>query len=146
METIEQALQCFNDGDGFNCAQSILSTYANSFGMDKDTAFRITTPFGGGIAGRGDICGAVTGAIMVIGLRHGRIRIDDQASRDSAYALVHEFIQRFKQRNGSILCRDLLGCDPGTEEGQSRIVENNLHKTVCPDAIRDAAQILDAIL
>ena len=146
MSKAEQALQCFNDGSGFNCAQSILSTYAHDFGMDKEMALRLTTPFGSGMARMGDLCGAVAGAIMVIGLKHGRTRIEDQEPREEAYALVHEFVKRFKECKGSILCRDLLGCDPGTEEGQKQIIATGLHKTVCPAAIRDAAEILEEIL
>jgi C_GCAxxG_C_C family probable redox protein len=142
----EQALQCFNNGSGFNCAQSILSTYADDLGMDKNMTLRITTPFGSGIARMGDLCGAVTGAIMVIGLKHGRTRIEDQEPRERAYSLVHEFVKRFKERKGSIVCRDLLGCDPGTEEGQEHIMARELHKVVCPAAISDAAEILDEIL
>jgi C_GCAxxG_C_C family probable redox protein len=142
----EQVLRCFDNGSGFNCAQSILSSYACDLGMDKEMALRLTTAFGSGIARMGEICGAVTGAIMVIGLKHGRTRIEDQESREIAYSLVHEFVQRFKERKGSIVCREILGCDPGTEEGQQQILAKELHKTVCPAAIRDAAEILDEIL
>ena len=146
MSKIEQALHCFDEGSGFNCAQSILSTYAEDFDMNKETALRITTPFGSGIAMMGDICGAVSGAIMVIGLKYGRTHIDDQEPREKAYALVQEFMKRFKERKGSILCRDILGCNPGTEDGQRHIITRESHKTVCPAAIRDAAEILEEIL
>jgi C_GCAxxG_C_C family probable redox protein len=131
---------------GFSCSQAVAAAFAADFGLDKDTALRLSQPFGGGIARRADWCGAVTGAFLVIGLKHGRVRAEDAASRDRTYALVQDFIARFTARHGQIKCRDLLGCDIGTPEGQKKAEELKLHQTKCEDLVRDAAVILEEIL
>jgi C_GCAxxG_C_C family probable redox protein len=88
----------------------------------------------------------VTGAFLVIGLKHGRVRAEDAAARDRTYALVQDLIARFSARHGELKCRDLLGCDIGTPEGQKRAEELKLHQTKCEDFVRDAAAILEEIL
>lgn len=98
------------------------------------------------MARTGETCGAVTGAMMVIGLRHAKVRPDDDASRELAYALAHEFMDAFRERNGSLLCRELLGVDVSTPEGMKEIREKDLFATVCPKFVRDAAEIVEEIL
>jgi C_GCAxxG_C_C family probable redox protein len=142
----EQAVKCFNDGRAFNCCQSVLSAYCEEYGLDRETALKIGTAFGSGMARRGDLCGALTGAMMVIGLKYGRTRIDDVATREKAYELVNEMIRRFKARNGSIMCRDLLGYDPSTPAEQLTNDQKKQHVLVCPKLIRDAAEIIEDIL
>jgi len=146
MSKADEAVRCFDNGVGFNCCQSVLATYGRELGLDRETALRLATTFGSGMARMGDTCGAVTSAMMVIGLKHGRTRVEDEDARERAYGLVHEFITRFKARNGSIVCRDLLGCDPGSPEGQAFLKETGRHKSVCPKLIRDTAEILEDIL
>jgi len=146
MTKVEQAVKCFNDGQGFNCCQSILSTYCDEYGLDRETALKITTAFGGGMARLGDTCGALTGAIMVIGLKYGRTQIEDVATREKAYELVQELIKRFKARNGFIMCRDLLGYDPSTPQENLSIDQQKQHTIVCPKVIRDTAEIIENIL
>ena len=131
---------------GFSCSQAVAAAFAEDFGLDRDMALRVSQPFGGGIARRADWCGAITGAFLAIGLKHGRTRAEDAAARDRTYALVQEFIRLFTARHGHIRCRDLLGCDIGTPEGQKKAEEMNLHKTRCEDFVRDAVAILEDIL
>ena len=83
---------------------------------------------------------------MVIGLIHGRTRAEDEETREKAYRLVNEFVDQFTARHGSILCRELLGCDVGTEEGRALAKEQNLFDTVCPKLVQDAAEILEQFL
>ncbi len=94
----------------------------------------------------GETCGAVTGAFMVIGLRHGRTIADTNRGRDKAYDLVERFVQEFRARNKTIVCRDLLGCDISTPEGMKQVKKKNLFTTVCPRFVGDAAEILEEIL
>jgi C_GCAxxG_C_C family probable redox protein len=82
---------------GFSCSQAVLSVFAQDFGLDRDLALRISQGFGAGIASTDGICGALSGAIMVIGLRYGRIRADDIAAKEKTYAVVREFLQEFKR-------------------------------------------------
>jgi len=140
----ENALALFREG--FSCSQALVAAYAEDFGLAKELALRISQPFGGGVARTGDWCGAVTGALMVIGLKYGRFRVEDGAARDKTYALVKDFLRMFTDRHGSVRCRDLLGCDIATPEGQKVIEDLNLHKTRCEVFVGDAADILDAIL
>jgi len=131
---------------GFSCSQAIAAAFAADHGLDKETALKLSQAFGGGIARRADWCGALTGAFIVIGLKHGRTRPEDVAARDKTYALVREFIARFTSRHGGIKCRDLLGYDLGTAEGQKKVDELKLHQTKCEGFVRDAAALLEELL
>ncbi|HVP92094.1 MAG TPA: C-GCAxxG-C-C family protein [Terriglobales bacterium] len=132
--------------EGFSCSQAVLAAFAEDYGLERETALRLAQPFGGGIGRGGDWCGAVTGALMVIGLKHGRVRSADVAAKDRTYALVNEFIRSFRERHGAVRCNDLLGCEMGTPAGDKAIAEGKLHETVCRGLVRDAAEILDALL
>lgn len=98
------------------------------------------------MARTGGICGSVNGALMVIGLKHAKTRTDDDDSRELAYALAQDFMDAFRERNHTLLCRELLGVDVGTPEGIAVVREKNLFQTVCPKFVRDAGDILEAIL
>ena len=145
MDKVKQSVSCFKEG--FNCSQSVFSTFAVEMGMDRDTALKVSQAFGGGMGGKmGETCGAVTGAFMVIGLKYGRVRVDDDEAKRKTYALVQEFTRRFKARNGTIVCRELLGCDIGTPDGERIAKEAKLFSTLCPGFVRDAAEIVEEIL
>ena len=144
MSRAEIALDLFRRG--FSCSQAVAAAFAPELGLDREAALRLAQPFGGGIARRADWCGAITGAFLAIGLKHGRDRAEDAAARDRTYALVNEFIARFTARHGELKCRDLLGCDIGTPEGQERAEAQKLHQTRCEEFVRDAAAILEEIL
>lgn len=98
------------------------------------------------MARTGETCGAVTGSLMVIGLNHAKTRKDDDDSRERAYALAQEFMDAFRERNGTLLCRELLGIDVSTPEGIAAVRERDLFRTVCPKFVRDAGEILEEIL
>jgi C_GCAxxG_C_C family probable redox protein len=144
MTRTEQAISLFREG--FSCSQAILAAYADGLGLPRETALRIAQPFGGGIAKSGDWCGTVTGAFLVIGLKYGRVRAADTAAKDKTYAIVQDFVRRFKSKHGTVRCNDLLGCDIGTPEGQKIIEEKKLHQTLCEKLIQDAVEILDSVL
>ena len=98
------------------------------------------------MARTGETCGAVTGALMVIGLNHAKTRKGDDDSRERSYALAQEFMDTFRERNGSLLCRGLLGVDVSTPEGMKMVREKDLFRTVCPKLVKDAGEILEATL
>ena len=98
------------------------------------------------MARRGDMCGALTGSFMVIGLKHGKTRSGDDDAREKTYELVNRFIEKFRARNKSILCRELLGYDLNTEEGREAVAEQNLFLTLCPKFVKDAGEILEEVL
>lgn len=98
------------------------------------------------MARTGETCGAVTGGLMVIGLKHAKMRKDDDDSRELSYALAQEFMDRFRERNNGLLCRELLQVDVSTPEGMRAVRERDLFRTVCPKFVKDAAELLEEIL
>jgi C_GCAxxG_C_C family probable redox protein len=140
----EQAVAMFQEG--FNCAQAVLAACGVPLGLPRDVALHVAGAMGGGIGGMGGTCGAVTGAIMTIGLKYAKTSPADDASKQKAYQLAKQFAAQFKQRNESILCRELLGCDISTPEGMKHFRESGLHGTVCPKLVRDAAEIVERLL
>jgi C_GCAxxG_C_C family probable redox protein len=144
MDKVKQSVSCFKEG--FSCSQAVFATYAVDMGMDREKALKIAQAFGGGMGGMGETCGAVTGAFMVIGLKYGRFRVEDDTAKLKTYALVQEFTKRFKAQHGTIVCRELLGCDIGTTEGHRIAKEKKLVSTLCPKFVQDAVEILEEIL
>ena len=134
-------------GQGCNCAQAILVPYAPELGLPADVALKVAAGFGGGVGRQGEVCGAVSGAVMVIGLRHwdgtGSRIPSDAATKERVYGLVRQFSNAFRERHGSILCRELLGCDIATAEGLSEARQHGLFKSVCPALVADAAELLE---
>ncbi len=94
----------------------------------------------------GKTCGAITGAFMVIGLKHGMTKVEDEQTKEKTCDLVIEFVNRFEARNGSIMCKELLGCDISTPEGMKIIEDKKLFETLCPKLVQDAAEIIEQIL
>jgi C_GCAxxG_C_C family probable redox protein len=141
---VEKAVECFKEG--FHCSQAVFSAFAPDLGLDRERALKIGAGFGGGISRLGETCGAVTGAIMAIGLKYGRTRPDDDDAKSKVYEQVEEFVRRFRERRGAIACRDLLGHEIGTEEGRAKILEKDLFSTLCLELVRDAAEILEELL
>ena len=141
---VNQAVACFRDD--FSCSQAVFSTYAEHLGMDRQLALKVSCAFGGGMARMGETCGAVTGAFMVIGLKHGKVRTDDDDARTKTYALVREFVDRFRAKHSTIVCRDLLGCDIGTTEGKQEYDEKGYGETRCVKFVEDAVTILEEIV
>jgi len=144
MSQVEAAVAAFEQG--FSCSQAVFSAYAEQFGLDRQTALKLASAFGGGMGRRGDTCGAVAGAMMVLGLRYGTAKADDRQAKEETYRRVGELAGRFKAARGSIVCRELLGCDISSPEGLKRAQEQSLFKTTCPGLVRDAARILEALL
>ncbi len=139
----EHALDLF--ARQFNCTQAVLAAYGPDEGLDEARCLMLAAPFGGGIGRLGETCGAVTGAIMVLGLRYGGATTADPQAKAALYERVRDFVARFKVRNASIICRDLLGCDLSTPEGWQQAQDRKVHQTVCPKFVRDVAEILDAM-
>lgn len=142
--TTPTALACF--AGGCNCAQSIFSTYAEQLGLAKETALKVSGAFGGGMARTASTCGAVTGALMVIGLRYASPDPADDAARQKTYTFARDFLDQFRERHSALSCRDLLGCDIGTAEGKAKFDERNLRDSHCKQFITSATEILDELI
>ena len=144
MEPKLQAEQHFEAG--YSCSQSILMAYAPLFNLDRDTAARLAAPFGGGVARRGETCGAVNGAFMVIGLKCGHTSPEDVDSKERAFQAVQDFIAHFHDRYGSIGCIQLLEIDISSPEGLQLAHEAQLFTTRCPGYVTHTADLLDQLI
>jgi C_GCAxxG_C_C family probable redox protein len=132
--------------EGFSCSQAVLSAFSEAFGLDLGLSLRISQPFGGGIAHGGDMCGAVSGALMVIGLRYGRTKAEDIQSREKTYEVTRDFLNKFREARGTISCRELLGHDLATEKGHKKAVEEGLFETLCPQLVLLSTEILESVI
>ena len=141
---VEQAVAFYTQG--YTCTQSILASFARRYELQQNLAFRIGEPFGAGTSCTGDMCGSVTGAIMVLGLQYGSTLSNDDAARSTTYQRVHELIYRFKESHGSIQCPDLLGYNLSDPQQFQTVWEKGLFTQLCPILVQDAAQILVEML
>jgi C_GCAxxG_C_C family probable redox protein len=129
---------------GYNCAQSVLWSFRKELNLDADLALKVACGFGAGMARKQEVCGAVTGGIMVLGLRHGRAENQDRVATEQTYRKTQELIRRFELKHGSCRCRDLLqGCDLTTEAGQKFFKENDLHSRTCKECVKTVVAILE---
>ena len=131
-EKVEKSRELFDEL--YNCSQSVLGVFSEELGMPQDMAFKLASSFGSG-ARCGNLCGAVSGALMVIGLKYGNDKGDDRAQKDIAKAQVLEFLKRFRELNGSLVCKDLLGCK-GQADG---------YRKTCVNYVADAVEILETM-
>ncbi len=126
---------------GYNCAQIVASLFARKHGIEPEQVRRMTCGFGGGLR-KGEICGAVTGAIIAIGMRYGNIRADDMQAKTKCHEATVAFEEQFQDREGSIICRNLLNCDLSNNEGMEYAKSNHLFSAICPRLVLTAIQIL----
>lgn len=132
--------------EGFNCSQSVFLPFAGEFGLDRSTALKIAADFGGGIARTGNVCGAVTGALMALGLKYGNTDAGNSEAKELDRELAQSFITRFDAKHCSHLCCELLGCDISTPEGRETAKEKNLRDRSCMHYVHDAAEMVAEIL
>ncbi|MFC2133725.1 C-GCAxxG-C-C family protein [Bacteroidota bacterium] len=131
---------------GYACSQAVLATFADDLGIDKETAYKISATFGGGIGRTGETCGALTGAIMVLGLKYGSAELPDDLSKKELYETVSYFLDEFKEKHSTTLCKDLLGYDISIPEEYEKVKENGISNKKCPVFISDAVEILEDML
>ncbi|MFU2209270.1 C-GCAxxG-C-C family protein [Solidesulfovibrio sp. C21] len=130
---------------GYNCSQSVLMALCAPYGLDTDTAARLATGFGVGMY-RGATCGAVSGAMLALGLFGGGGGADNAASKAATYDRIEDFYTRFRKLHGSLVCRELIGLDPSTPEGLERARREGRFKTLCMSFVRDATAIAAGII
>jgi len=130
---------------GFNCAQSVLSEFAPQFGLDRDTAMRLACGFGSGMGRSGNMCGAVTAGVLVIGLRYGMVDSESSEDKEKTYGEVFRLLDRIRAIHGSDNCTDLMGVDLGTPEGLHEAQEKDLSDKVCSKVVGDVTRILEEL-
>jgi C_GCAxxG_C_C family probable redox protein len=131
---------------GFNCAQAVLSTFSSDFGLDEREALRVAGAFGAGMGRMGRVCGAVSGALMTIGLVASKTRDGEDDEKEAGFGLAREFTRRFEAAHGSIDCRALIGVSLLTEAGRAEADEKGLFESRCRPLVEDAVRILEEIL
>ena len=133
--------------DTFNCSQAVLTSFGQDYGLSEDQCLKIGCAFGGGIARQQMTCGAVTGALMALGLEFGRAANDPYSKTSEAYDKSNQLFEEFKKRNGSVNCRELLqGLDMNDPEDQKKIQKQELFQTVCMKYVMDAVEITERII
>jgi C_GCAxxG_C_C family probable redox protein len=135
---VQVALDMF--AQKFNCAESVLGGLAAEFGLDCACVPRIATAFGGGMAGQGETCGALTGAMMALGLKYGRERGDDDAAKALTYGKVRQLFDAFEKQFGTCGCYKLVGIDLTTPEGLQQAKDAGLHDKICPKYVEFCAE------
>ncbi|MBQ9061554.1 MAG: C_GCAxxG_C_C family protein [Eubacterium sp.] len=161
----EKAVTLFKEG--FNCSQSVFGAFAEDYNLDQDLAMRIAASFGGGMGRMREVCGAVSGMLLVAGLETGAVVGSDREKKAENYAEVQALAEQFRAQNGSIICRELLGLDKaggsetgGSETGDSETggsetggsgmshvpeerTEAYYRKRPCAELVKCAAEILE---
>ena len=142
MTKAEQAKELFLQGH--NCAQAVFCTFAPELGIDDKTALALSACFGGGLGRQREVCGAVSGMCMALSVKYAPKDPTDQAAKAAFYARIQEVCNRFKQENGSIICRELLGLPPGPQSPvpQPRTQAYYQHRS-CAEKVKSAAVILE---
>lgn len=135
----QRAVELFSQD--YNCAQSVYAACASGDGQSEAQRLALAAPFGGGIARQGEICGALTGALLTLGeAEGGAMAADPVAGRDALYARVQQLTEAFRKEYGAILCRELTGCALDTEAGTSTYKARGLHQNLCTKLVAFAAE------
>ena len=143
MNNVKRSLELFEYK--FNCAQSVFASFSEELGLDEKQALKIGGCFGSGMR-KGEVCGACTGALMVLGLKYGQSEVGDIDSKLKSDEVCVRFLEKFEEQNGSYICNELLGCDIRTKEGVEYALENNLFTEFCPKMVESATLIVEELI
>ncbi len=135
---MDQAEKLF--AKGFNCAQAVACVFCETYNVTQDDMAKITTGLGGGMRS-GEMCGAASAAVLVVGLKHGQAQLNDRKAKKACAVLVADFVQNFKTQHGACTCRDLLQCDISTPEGLQKA--KPLFGTLCVRLVRQTVETLE---
>lgn len=117
--------------NGYNCSQAVFAAFCDELEIEEETALKISSSFGGGMGKMGEVCGAVTGMFMAAGLKYGYTLPENPKVKMDYYAFVRELAEKFKEKNGTILCKELLASGS---------------KKPCGELVKDAAEIFEEIM
>ncbi len=145
MNRIERAKNYF--ANHYNCSQSVLTAFAPELGLTVDQSLKVASAFGAGMGRQQHTCGAVTGALMVLGLKYGKALNDSDEKKLNTYAKTVALFEAFKEKHGSINCRDLLGgLDMSKPSDKKRIQSEDLFNTKCPFYVETAVCLVEQII
>ena len=146
MSHAQRAVELFEKG--YNCAQAVFTAFCDVMGLEEEAALRLSSSFGGGMGRMREVCGAVSGAFMVLGMLYGYSDLDPE-SKKAHYALIRGAAEKFKEQTGSIICRELLsgaGVDSSAGGEPEKRTEAYYKKRPCRELVEIAAQIVDDII
>ena len=142
MNHSEKAKELFHSG--YNCAQAVVLAFSDVTGLGEKTATMLSSSFGGGIGRLREVCGAVSGACMVAGVLYGPTDPNDHEAKMTHYARIQQLAARFKEVNGSYICRELMGLPAGASDPEpEKRTEAYYHRRSCAEYVEIAARILD---
>ena len=145
MTHAEKARQLFKEG--YNCAQAVTLAFEDELGIDRDTAAKLASPFGGGLGRMREVCGCVSGMAIVAGLLKGYSDPKAREEKTDIYALIQEMAAEYREQNGSIICRELLSSVPNASadthpQPEARTAEY-YKKRPCAELAAMAAEIVE---
>lgn len=141
---VEKAATLFEEG--YNCSQSVFMAYADLIGMDESTAKQVSLGLGGGMGRMREVCGAVSGMVLLTGFVSGMENGADAEGKKNNYQLVQNLMKRFERENGSYICKQLLGLEEKDGPVPEQRTEGYYKKRPCKDLVCDAARILEKVV
>jgi C_GCAxxG_C_C family probable redox protein len=144
MTRSEKALEYFSNG--YNCAQSVIISFADILQIEEEKVLRIASGFGGGMGGMQETCGAVSGAFLVIGYLKGKYKEDDDEAKELTNSLIQGYTHKFVERCGSINCKALIKFDLRTEEGKKEAEASDVFNKKCTTYIKNSIELLEEII
>lgn len=145
-DRVERAIELFKSG--FNCSQAVFAAFAGEFGMDEETALKVSAGLGGGVGRSREVCGAVCGAAMLVGFKYGATDGDDAEAKQRCYQVVQQIIAEFKTNNPTIICRELLelNSSDNTDPKPEARTPEYYKKRPCVQLVEDAARAVEKVL
>ena len=140
----EKARELFEEG--YNCAQAVFGAFVDLTGLESDSAMKLASPFGGGIGRLREVCGAVSGMYMVLGVLYGYDDPKAKEEKSELYKKVQDLAQKFKELHGSIICREMLGEKAGHGHVPEARTPEYYAARPCTRACMDAARLLDEFI
>jgi C_GCAxxG_C_C family probable redox protein len=145
MKKTDKAIEYFRNK--FNCSQSVFTVFGTDYGLSEDECLKVACAFGGGMGRQQYTCGAVTGALMVLGLKYGKSLNDDEDKKELTYSKTRELFAKFNKIHGTTNCRELLnGLDLNNPEDHKKIVEQRLFDTKCKKCVFDSVIIVENLM
>jgi C_GCAxxG_C_C family probable redox protein len=144
MDRAEAAAE--NMRSGFNCAQSIVKAFSSELTVDEVAAVKMAASLGAGLGRNGYVCGALSGAALVIGARYGNMDPADTAGREKAYEKANALLEKFEKEYHTVLCRELLSANLKNPDELKRARERGVFQSQCPMYVLSAGKILEELL
>ena len=145
MKKAEKAAAIFKEG--YNCAQAVVLSFAEDVGMDRESLAKLASSFGGGMGRLREVCGAVSGMFLIYGMLYGYSTPDDVDGKKNQYRIIQEMAAEFEERNGSIVCREILKKPAGKDDPvPAERTESYYALRPCDRCVYDAAEILESFL